>query len=152
MNTVSVWGYETPEVLNLLLGMVSQICKLLVSSLASFWAWSVTQELHISLSISLSWKIKTTVDKISNIWIGGTCSETKESACNVGDLSSSPGLGRSPGEGNQLPTQYSGLENSLDRGVWQATYSPWGHRVGHNWMTFTFTTKWSSKTPGALIL
>ena len=38
----------------------------------------------------------------------------KESACIVGDLSSVPGLGRSPGEGNGYPLQYSGLENSMD--------------------------------------
>ena len=44
----------------------------------------------------------------------------KESACNVGDLALIPGLGRSPGEGNGYPFQYSGLENSMDcivRGV-----------------------------------
>ena len=38
----------------------------------------------------------------------------KESTCNVGDLGSIPGLGRSPGEGKGYPLQYSGLENSLD--------------------------------------
>ena len=38
----------------------------------------------------------------------------KESTCNVGDLSSIPGLGRAPGEGNSYPLQYSGLENSRD--------------------------------------
>ena len=38
----------------------------------------------------------------------------KESACNVGDLDSVLGLGRSPGEGNGYPVQYSGLENSMD--------------------------------------
>ena len=38
----------------------------------------------------------------------------KESACNVGDLGSIPGLGRSPGEGNGYPLQYSGLENSME--------------------------------------
>ena len=38
----------------------------------------------------------------------------KESACNAGDLGSIPGLGRSPGEGNGYPLQYSGLENSMD--------------------------------------
>ena len=38
----------------------------------------------------------------------------KESACNVGDLGSIPGLGRSPGEGKGYPFQYSGLENSTD--------------------------------------
>ena len=38
----------------------------------------------------------------------------KESACNVGDLGSIPGLGRSPGERKGYPLQYSGLENSMD--------------------------------------
>ena len=38
----------------------------------------------------------------------------KESACTVGDLGSVPGLGRSPGEGNDYPFQYSGLENSIN--------------------------------------
>ena len=38
----------------------------------------------------------------------------KEFACNVGDLGSIPGLGRSLGEGNGYPFQYSGLENSMD--------------------------------------
>ena len=38
----------------------------------------------------------------------------KESACKVGDLGLIPGLGRSPGEGNSYPLQYSGLENSMD--------------------------------------
>ena len=47
-------------------------------------------------------------------------SDGKESACSAGDLGSIPGLGRSPGEGNGYPLQYSGLENSMDRGTWQA--------------------------------
>ena len=38
----------------------------------------------------------------------------KEFACNAGDLDSIPGLGRSPGEGEGYPLQYSGLENSMD--------------------------------------
>ena len=38
----------------------------------------------------------------------------KESACNAGDLGSIPGLGRSPGERNGYPLQYSGLENPMD--------------------------------------
>ena len=38
----------------------------------------------------------------------------KESACNVGDLGSIPGLGKPPGEGKGYPLQYSGLENSMD--------------------------------------
>ena len=44
----------------------------------------------------------------------------KESACNAGDLGSIPGSGRSPGEGNGNPLQYSCLENPMDGGVWWA--------------------------------
>ena len=47
-------------------------------------------------------------------------SESKASTCNVGDLGSIPGSGRSPGEGNGNPLQYSCLENSMDRGAWWA--------------------------------
>ena len=48
-------------------------------------------------------------------------SDGKEYTCNVGDLGSVPRSGRSPGEGNGNPLQYSCLENSMDRGAWQAT-------------------------------
>ena len=49
------------------------------------------------------------------VFLGFPCgSAGKESACNAGDLSSIPGLGRSPGEGKGYPFQYSGLENSMD--------------------------------------
>ena len=47
-------------------------------------------------------------------------SDGKESACIAGDLSLLPGLGRSAGEGNGYPLQYSGLENSMDGGDWRA--------------------------------
>ena len=48
-------------------------------------------------------------------------SADKESACNAGDLGSIPRLGRSSGEGNGYPLQYSGLENPINRGTWWAT-------------------------------
>ena len=48
-------------------------------------------------------------------------SDSKESACSAGDLGSIRGLGRSPGGGHGNPLQYSCLENSMDRGAWQAT-------------------------------
>ena len=55
----------------------------------------------------------------------------KESASNVGDLGLFPGLGRSPGEGNGYPLQYSGLENSMEsRGL---------QRIRHDCPTFTFS-------------
>ena len=57
----------------------------------------------------------------------------KESACrrrlDVRHASSIPGLGRSPGEGNGNPLQYSCLENPTNRGPWQATV----HRVAQSW-------------------
>ena len=56
-------------------------------------------------------------------------SNSKESACNVGDPGLIPGLGRSPGEGNGYSLQYSCLENSTDRGAWWATV----HGVAKSW-------------------
>ena len=47
-------------------------------------------------------------------------SGVKESAYNAEDVGLIPGLGRSPGEGNGNPLQYSCLENSMDRGAWWA--------------------------------
>ena len=58
----------------------------------------------------------------------------KESACNAGDLGSIPGSGRSPGEGNGNPLQYSCLENPMDRGAWRATVHGVA-RVGHDLAT-----------------
>ena len=52
-------------------------------------------------------------------------SDGKESACNAEDLSSIPGSGRSPGEGNGYPLQYSCLKNSMDKEAWW----PIVHRV-----------------------
>ena len=48
-------------------------------------------------------------------------SDYEESVCNARDLDLIPGSGRSPGEGNGNPLQYSCLENHTDRGVWRAT-------------------------------
>ena len=62
---------------------------------------------------------KLEVSKLSTTFPGG--SEVKASAGNAGDLGSTPGSGRSPGEGNSNPLQYSGLENPMDGGAWWAT-------------------------------
>ena len=58
----------------------------------------------------------------------------KESACSAGDRGSVLGLGRSPGEGNGNPLQYSCLENPMDNGAWQATVHGVA-RVGHDLVT-----------------
>ena len=62
-------------------------------------------------------------------WDSLVAQRVKASACNVGDLGSIPGLGRSPGERNGNPLQYSCLENSMDRGAWWATV----HGVAKSW-------------------
>ena len=60
----------------------------------------------------------------------------KESACNTGDGGLIPGLGRSPGEGNHNPLQYSCLGNSMNRGAWWATV----HRTAKS---RTFQSDWA---------
>ena len=61
---------------------------------------------------------KSTVLQLEGLPWWFTC---KESACNAEDLGSIPGSGRSPGEGNGHPLQYSCLENSMDGEAWWAT-------------------------------
>ena len=56
-------------------------------------------------------------------------SDGKESACDAGDLGLIPRSGRSPGEGNGYPLQYSCLENFVGRGAWRATV----HAVAKSW-------------------
>ena len=56
-------------------------------------------------------------------------SDGKESACNVGDLGSIPGLGRSPREGKGYSLQYSFPESSMNRGAWWSTV----HGVAKSW-------------------
>ena len=56
-------------------------------------------------------------------------SDGKETGCNAGDLGSILGLGRSPGEGNVGPLQYSCLGNLMDRGAWWVTV----HGVAKSW-------------------
>ena len=79
-------------------------------------------------------------------------SDGKESACNAGDTSLIPGSGRSSGEGNNYPLQYSCLENSVNRGAWWATihgimrsqirlrYRTWGNTHGVLSKTVAFLT------------
>ena len=66
-------------------------------------------------------------------------SEGKASACNEGDPGSIPGSGRSPGEGNGTPLQYSCLENPMDGGAWwAAVHGVAGSRTRLSDFTFTF--------------
>ena len=65
-------------------------------------------------------------------------SDSKESACNAGDLGSFPGLGRSCGEGNGYALQYYCQENSMDREDPGRLQSMRSQGVGHDLATFTF--------------
>ena len=58
-------------------------------------------------------------------------SDGEESACSAGDLGSIPGLGRSPGEGNGSPLQYSCLENPMDSGAWGCKELDMTERLTH---------------------
>ena len=72
----------------------------------------------------------------------------KDSACNAEDLGLIPGLGRSPGEGNGHPLQYSCLENSMDRGAWQAIVHGVAER--YYWVSNMHThthTEWNTPHP-----
>ena len=75
-------------------------------------------------------------------------SDTIETSCNAGDLGSIPGSGRSLGEGNDFPLQYSCLENSMDRGAWWATIHRL-QRVRHNYATNTHTHTLKNAVSGA---
>ena len=67
-------------------------------------------------------------------------SASKESACNMGDLGSISGLGRSPGEGNSYPLQFSGLENSMDCIVHGVTES----RTRREWLSLSLLSFWDN--------
>ena len=102
-------------------GMLDLIpCPGIEPPLPILWAWSLSH-----------W----TTSKVPCGFLCG--SDSKEPACNVGDAGSIPGSGRSPGERNGNPLQYSCLENPMDGGAWQAIV----HRVtkSRTWLRdFTF--------------
>ena len=77
------------------------------------------------------WKIHWRRDRLPTpVFLGFPCgSAGNKSACNVGDLGSIPGSGRSPGGGHGNPLPYSCLENPKDRRVWWATV----HRFAKSW-------------------
>ena len=82
--------------------------------------------------------------KSSAVWLPLSCkdcrgSHGRESACNAGDPSSIPGWGRSLGERNGSPLQYSWLANPMDRGVWWVLQFTGWQRLGYNWASNTFT-------------
>ena len=79
---------------------------------------------------------------VSHIWASQVVLEEKNLLVNAGDVrhvGSIPGSGRSPGGGHGNPLQYSGLENPMDRGAWQAPVCGVTKSQIHDWATFTLT-------------
>ena len=119
------------------------ICSHFPSSLDSIWGccqkWAEesvvrgTVEMWAGIrgSVDQGWGMKSEeageLNQVSILGVLGFPGDSagKESTCNAGDLGSIPGSGRSPGEGNGNPLQYSCLENPKDGGAWQVTV----HRV-----------------------
>ena len=89
--------------------------RLLCLKCSPFFCCYLRHFLLISLRLTLADLILSALP----IFPGG--SEVKVSACNTGDLGLIPGSGRSLGEGNGNPFQYSCLDNPMDRGAWWAT-------------------------------
>ena len=89
-----------------------------VLSYSSWWTGE-TDRGNVSRWSFLAWFIDLPSNNQKSGFPGG--SDSKESACNVGDSGSIPGSGRSPGEGNGNTLQCSCLENPMDGGAWWAT-------------------------------
>ena len=83
-------------------------------NLAMPFAWTDFSHLGFSANVTSSERPSLTCVFIVPWWLRG-------SACNAGDLGLIPGSGKSPGEGNGNPLQYSCLGNHMDRGAWRAT-------------------------------
>ena len=101
---------------------VSHIAGIFFTSWATSWLETGANNAEVEELIPI-WAI----ESLYGGFPGG--SNSKESACNLGDLGSTPGWGRSLEEGNGNPLQYSCLENPMDRGNWWATV----HGVAKSW-------------------
>ena len=101
-----------------------------LSEIVCTWESSINKvNIKLLIIIVSLWRKKKAQNKVEDlpiIWWSPTTtdlpyrSDGKESACNAGDPGSTPGLGRSSGEGNGNSLQYSCLENPMDRGTWWA--------------------------------
>ena len=102
--------------------MLDSLCLYSILNLFSFIYFSYLVFLHLAMGFPSG-------------------SDGKASVYNAGDPGLIPGLGRSTGEGNGSPLQYSCLENPMDRGSWQATV----HGVTKSWTRLShFTFQFSS--------
>ena len=97
--------------------------------------WHTVVENLLFMHILYEWLHHSKLLHLTSIVAFPGGSDSKAPACSAGDPCSIPGLGRSPGEGNGNPVQYSCLENSMGKGAWQAT----AHGVAESDMTEQLT-------------
>ena len=126
------------EILGVRYDLVRVLCILAIDRLGDQWQSFFKGRFHSGHHfVTRFWVITVfTCDMPFTGFPGG--SDDREYACNAGELGLIPGLGRSPGEGNAYPLQYSCLDNPMDRGAWRATL----HRVTESrtrLSDFTFT-------------
>ena len=107
---------------------------------ALLWCWRISSG---GSPFYREWSSPAGVEMAVGNWFDWFClpggSDSKESACNVADLGLIPGSGRSPGEGNSKPLQYSCLENPTDGGAWWATVHGVAESDTTKWLTLHFT-------------
>ena len=129
--TIAFWWYE----------LTSETWKILFllwtfSSLSGFPITWTPPKRNTTIWIELAneeYRSDIIISPVSyNTFPGGL--DGKESSCNAGELSTIPGLGRSPGGGHGNPLQYSCLKNHHGQRS-LAGYSPWGSRIGQDWAT-----------------
>ena len=104
----------------------------------TWWAESTLHEASSGWLLFNSWLPESFfVDRTLGLsFVGPGGPECKASTYNAGDPGSIPGSGRSPGEGNGTPLQYSCLENPMDQSL--VGYTPWGHKSRTRLSDFTF--------------
>jgi len=125
-----LWLYQVSCLFNVIISILEVYWDSVIAQLVKNWAPAM-QETRISLQCrrppfdpwvgKIHWRRGRLPTPVFLGFPGGSAG--KESTCNAGDLGLIPGLGKSPGEGNSYPLQYSGLENSMDSIVHRVTKS-----------------------------
>ena len=121
-------------------GYMSNLCTF---CLILLWTWNCSKKIKsIKKNLEATGNLKKHLNNFAESFPGG--SAVKNLPANAGDPGSIPGSGRSPGEGNGNPLQYSCLRNPTDRGAWRVTV----HRVSKSrtWLKRHGTAHRTNKT------